>query len=119
MGSMRLFDALFGEEMFPRNLRAVEELKALAAEHGRSLPQLALRWVIASPVVSTALVGCRNVTEVEDNVGAVGWDLSADELAAIEDILQSGNGAQRQCLVYEANHDYAEVMREIVSATNP
>jgi carboxylate-amine ligase len=44
---------------------------------------------------------------------------SAAELEALEDILQHGNGAHRQRLVYEANHDYAEVVREIVQATTP
>ena len=86
MMGMRLFDALFGAETFPRNLQAVEELKGIAARYGRSLPQLALRWGTSNPVVSTALVGCRNVTEVEDNVGAVGWTLSDDELAEIDAI---------------------------------
>jgi aryl-alcohol dehydrogenase-like predicted oxidoreductase len=84
MAGMRLFDALFGEERFPRNLAVVEELKELAAAHGRSLPQLALRWAITHPAVSTALVGLRNTTELEDNVGALGWELSAEELAEID-----------------------------------
>ena len=86
MAGMRLFDALFGEEAFPRNLQVVEDLKAFAADHGRSLPQLALRWATTDPVVSTALVGCRNVAEVEDNVGALGWELSADDLGEIDAI---------------------------------
>jgi carboxylate-amine ligase len=42
---------------------------------------------------------------------------SANELEAIEDLLQNGNGAYRQRVVYEANHDYTEVMREIVEAS--
>jgi len=44
---------------------------------------------------------------------------SAAELEAIEDILENGNGAARQRVVYEANHDYQEVMQEIVEATRP
>jgi carboxylate-amine ligase len=44
---------------------------------------------------------------------------SAAELEALEDILHHGNGAHRQRLVYEANHDYSEVVREIVEATTP
>jgi aryl-alcohol dehydrogenase-like predicted oxidoreductase len=83
MGSIKLFDHLFGPDHFPRNLRVVEELKALAARHGRSLPQLALRWAISNPVVSTALVGCRTVAEVEDNVGALSWAMSATDEAEI------------------------------------
>jgi carboxylate-amine ligase len=44
---------------------------------------------------------------------------SAGDLEAIEDILENGNGAARQRVVYEANHDYLEVMQEIVEATKP
>jgi carboxylate-amine ligase len=42
---------------------------------------------------------------------------SAAELEGIDDILERGNGAERQRVVYEANHDYLEVMQEIVEAT--
>jgi aryl-alcohol dehydrogenase-like predicted oxidoreductase len=86
MGSIKLIDGLFGAESFPRNLRAVEELKGIAARYGKSLPQLALRWAISNPVVSTALVGCRTVTEVEDNVGALGWSIADADLAEIDAI---------------------------------
>lgn len=86
MGSIRLFDTLFGRNSFPRNLRVVDDLKALAARSGRSLPQLALRWALANPVVSTALVGCRTVAEVEDNVGALDGSLSEADLAEIDAI---------------------------------
>jgi carboxylate-amine ligase len=40
-----------------------------------------------------------------------------DDLEALEDLLERGNGAARQVVVYEANHDLREVMREIVGAT--
>jgi aryl-alcohol dehydrogenase-like predicted oxidoreductase len=86
MGTIKMFAALFGPEKFKDNVRAVEELKAIAAKYDKSLPQLALRWAISHPAVSTALVGCRNVAEVEDNVGAIGWEISAQDLAAIDAI---------------------------------
>ena len=86
MGPIKLFDTLFGPEHFPRNLRVVEELKGLAARHGRSLPQLALRWAISNPIVSTALVGCRTVAEVENNVGALGSPIDEDDLREIDAI---------------------------------
>jgi aryl-alcohol dehydrogenase-like predicted oxidoreductase len=84
MGSIKLFDSLFGPDAFPRNVRAVEELKAIAARYGRSLPQLALRWVTSNSVISTALVGCRSVAEVDDNVGALGWSIDAADLDEID-----------------------------------
>ena len=44
---------------------------------------------------------------------------SAAEFDALEDILENGNGASRQVVVYEANHDLREVVREILDATVP
>ena len=88
MGSIKMFDALFGPETFPDNVRAVDELKGIAARYGKSLPQLALRWAISNPAVSTALVGCRTVAEVEDNVGAIGWSISDADLAEIDAIFE-------------------------------
>src|SRR6266566_381035 len=88
MAGMRLFDALFGAEAFPRNLQVVEELKALAAKYGRSLPQLALRWAISHPAVSTSLVGCRSTAEVEDNIGAIGWSIADADHAEIDALFE-------------------------------
>lgn len=70
------------------HVRAVEELKDIATRHGKSLPQVALRWAISHPAVSTALVGCRTVAEVEDNAGTIGWSLGDDDLAEIDRIFE-------------------------------
>jgi aryl-alcohol dehydrogenase-like predicted oxidoreductase len=86
MGSIKLFEMLFGPESFPRNLRVVEELEGIAARHGRSLAQLALRWATSNAAVGTALVGCRSVGEVEDNVAALGFSISEAELREIDAI---------------------------------
>ena len=86
MGAIKIFAALFGPEKFKDNVRAVNELKDVAARNGKSIAQLALRWATSHPAVSTALVGCRTVAEVEDNVGAVGWTISDADLAEIDAI---------------------------------
>jgi aryl-alcohol dehydrogenase-like predicted oxidoreductase len=88
MGSIKLFDTLFGPESFPRNVRAVRELEAIAKRYDRSLPQLALRWTTSHPAISTALVGCRTVAEVEDNAGAIGWSISDEDLAEVDAIFE-------------------------------
>jgi aryl-alcohol dehydrogenase-like predicted oxidoreductase len=88
MGSIKMFESLFGPESFPRNIRAVEELKDIAARYERSLPQLALRWALSHPAISTALVGCRNEAELEDNAGAVGWSITDDDLDEIDAIFE-------------------------------
>jgi glutamate---cysteine ligase / carboxylate-amine ligase len=91
----------------------LDENKWLAARHGMEGELVDLP---RPERISTKALATRLYERLREHAQDLG---SADELAAIEDILQSGNGAQRQTLVYEANHDYAEVMREIVEATNP
>ena len=58
----------------------------MAKRYNKSLPQLALRWTLSNPVISTALVGCRNPGEVDDNVGAVGWTISEADMTEIDAI---------------------------------
>lgn len=86
MGSLNLFQHLFGPDYFPRNLAVVEDLRPIAGRYGKTLPQLALRWTLSNPVISTALVGCRSVAEVEDNVGALGWSIADADMQAIDAI---------------------------------
>ena len=88
MGGINLFQTMFGPEHFPNNIKAVEELKGMAAGYDKSLPQFALRWTLSHPVVSTALVGCRKAAEVEDNVGALGWDIRQEDFAEIDAIFE-------------------------------
>jgi aryl-alcohol dehydrogenase-like predicted oxidoreductase len=91
MGAIKMFEALFGPDAFPNNVRAVNELKSIAARYDRSLPQLALRWTTSNPAVSTSLVGCRNVAELEDNAGATDFTISDADLAEIDAIFE-GHG---------------------------
>ena len=87
LGNISLFRSLFGPEHFLRNLDAVEDLKRLAAKYDKTLPQFALRWTLANPVVGTALVGFREPAEVTENLGALGWTISAPDMAEIDMIL--------------------------------
>ena len=88
MGGINLFQTMFGPEHFPNNIKAVEELKGLATSYNKSLPQFALCWTLSHPAVSTALVGCRKAAEVEDNVGALGWDIRQEDFAEIDAIFE-------------------------------
>ena len=79
---------MFGPEHFPRNLEAVEGLKRLAAKYDKTLPQFALRWSLSNPVIGTALVGFREPAEVTENLGALGWTISAADKVEIDAILE-------------------------------
>ena len=90
----------------------LDENKWLAARHGMEgeLVDLPERRLVPAKELARRLYD--RLREHAEDLG------SAAELEAIEDILDHGNGAHRQRVVYEANHDYAEVMREIVEATS-
>ena len=78
---------LFTGDHFLGVLRAADRLQALAADHGRTLPQLAIAWVLDNPAVSVALVGMRNPAELEENVAAAGWKLTDEIRGEIDRIL--------------------------------
>ena len=75
---------LFTEEVFARNVAAVDELKPIAARHGKTVAHLALRWVLSNPVVSVALVGFRRPVEVEEGAASLDWSLDQETLDEID-----------------------------------
>ena len=85
-GTITLMEHLFGANSYLKNLRAVEELKPMAQRYGKSLPQFALHWTLSNPVISTALVGCRDEDEVNDNAGAIGWSIADEDMREIDQI---------------------------------
>jgi aryl-alcohol dehydrogenase-like predicted oxidoreductase len=62
----------------------VDELVALAAETGKSVPQVALNWVLRRPTVSSVIVGARDIGQLQENLGAVGWWLTEDQVARLD-----------------------------------
>jgi len=63
------------EEIYGQTMNVVEELKAVAAEVGRSPAQVALNWLLARPGVSSVIVGTTRPTHLLDDLGALGWRL--------------------------------------------
>ncbi|MGW5388142.1 aldo/keto reductase [Nocardia sp. NPDC003963] len=61
----------------------VDVLDEIAAETGRSVPQIALNWLLTRPTVGTVIVGARNEEQLRQNLGAIGWELTADQLARL------------------------------------
>ncbi|HEV3425425.1 MAG TPA: aldo/keto reductase [Paraburkholderia sp.] len=69
------------EEYLFRVLDAIEEV---AAETGKSVPQIALNWLLQRPTVSTVLIGARNEEQLRQNLGAVGWNLTPEQVAKLD-----------------------------------
>jgi aryl-alcohol dehydrogenase-like predicted oxidoreductase len=64
--------------------KVVEALDAVAKETGKSVPQVALNWVVQRPSISTVIFGARNEEQLRQNLGAVGWNLSAEQIAKLD-----------------------------------
>ncbi|MFE2957101.1 aldo/keto reductase [Nocardia tengchongensis] len=62
----------------------VDVLDEIAAETGRTVPQIALNWLLRRPTVSTVIVGARDEEQLRQNLGAVGWSLDADQIARLD-----------------------------------
>lgn len=77
---------LFEREHFLKELRVTARLQELAAQHGRTVAQLAIAWVLGHPALSVALVGMRNPRELKENVAAVDWRLTSEDRATIDQI---------------------------------
>ena len=80
--TQRLADRYFTEE----NWRIVEELEAFCAARGRSLLELAFGWLAAHPFVSSVIAGATKPEQLEQNVRAVDWALTPEDLAEIDRI---------------------------------
>lgn len=64
--------------------RVIDALEAIAAETGRTVPQIAINWLLQRPTVSSVIIGARDEAQLRDNLGAVGWSLTADQVAALD-----------------------------------
>ncbi|MCR6685807.1 aldo/keto reductase [Pseudoxanthomonas sp.] len=64
--------------------RVVDALDEVAAETSRTVPQVALNWLLQRPTVSSVIVGARNEEQLKQNLGAVGWNLSAEQVARLD-----------------------------------
>jgi aryl-alcohol dehydrogenase-like predicted oxidoreductase len=67
-----------------RVYRVVDALDAVARETGKSVPQVALNWLLQRPTVASVIVGARNEDQLRDNLGAVGWNLTAAQVEALD-----------------------------------
>jgi aryl-alcohol dehydrogenase-like predicted oxidoreductase len=60
--------------------RVVDALDVIATETGKSVPQIALNWLLQRPTVATVIIGARNETQLRQNLGAVGWKLGPEQM---------------------------------------
>jgi aryl-alcohol dehydrogenase-like predicted oxidoreductase len=64
----------------------VDVLGEIAAETGRTVPQIAINWLLQRPTVSSVIVGARNEQQLLDNLGAVGWALAPEQITRLDEV---------------------------------
>jgi aryl-alcohol dehydrogenase-like predicted oxidoreductase len=72
----------FDEE---RLFTIVDALDAVAAEAGKTIPQVALNWLLQRPTVSSIIIGARNEAQLIENIGAIGWTLTREQIARLDE----------------------------------
>ncbi|MDE5442864.1 aldo/keto reductase [Bradyrhizobium sp. CSA207] len=79
--------AQFGPPVNEERLYAVVDvLDRIAAETGRTVPQIAIAWLLSRPSVSSVIIGARDEAQLRDNLGALGWSLSVDQIKRLDEV---------------------------------
>ncbi|TKB17037.1 MAG: aldo/keto reductase [Mesorhizobium sp.] len=83
----RLHDtASFGPPVEDEHLfKVVDALEAVAAETGKTVPQVAINWLLQRPTVSSVIIGARNEEQLRQNLGAVGWALTPKQMKSLDE----------------------------------
>jgi aryl-alcohol dehydrogenase-like predicted oxidoreductase len=64
--------------------RVVDALDAVAKECGKSIPQVALNWLLQRPTVASVIIGARNEQQLRQNLDAAGWNLSPEQVSKLD-----------------------------------
>jgi aryl-alcohol dehydrogenase-like predicted oxidoreductase len=62
----------------------VDAIDEIAKETGKTVPQIALNWLLQRPTVSTLIIGARNEEQLKQNLGALGWNLTKEQIAKLD-----------------------------------
>ncbi|MDZ7292712.1 MAG: aldo/keto reductase [candidate division KSB1 bacterium] len=86
----------FQEPELSVNLELVKKLLPLAQRHDRTVAQLAIAWVLRRAEVTAAIVGARRPSQIEETTAAADWQISTEDIAAIETLLAEREQQLRQ-----------------------
>jgi aryl-alcohol dehydrogenase-like predicted oxidoreductase len=64
--------------------RVVDALEVVARETGKSVAQIAINWLLQRPTVANVIIGARNEEQLRQNLGAVGWNLTPEQVALLD-----------------------------------
>lgn len=62
----------------------IDVMEEIAAETGKTIPQIAINWLLHRPTVVSVIIGARNAEQLRENLGAVGWHLTTEQMARLD-----------------------------------
>ena len=65
--------------------RVVDALEVVAQQTGKTIPQIALNWLLGRPTVATLVIGARSEEQLRENLGALGWQLTPEQVALLDE----------------------------------
>jgi aryl-alcohol dehydrogenase-like predicted oxidoreductase len=68
-----------------RLYRVIDALDAVATETEKSVPQIAINWLLQRPTVATVLIGARDESQLRQNLGSIGWHLNQGQLERLDE----------------------------------
>ena len=68
--------------------KVIDGLEEIAKETGKTVPQVALNWLLQRPTVVNIVIGARNAEQLKQNLGAVGWNLTKEQVAKLDAVSQ-------------------------------
>jgi aryl-alcohol dehydrogenase-like predicted oxidoreductase len=68
-----------------RLYRVVDALETVAQQTGKTVPQIALNWLLGRPTVATIIIGARSEAQLRENIGAMGWQLTPEQVALLDE----------------------------------
>ncbi|WP_329389242.1 aldo/keto reductase [Streptomyces sp. NBC_01351] len=95
----------------------VDALDEVARETGRSIPQVAINWLLARPTVSSVIVGARDEAQLRQNIGAIGWTLSPEQTARLD--AASHRPAPYPYFPYERQEGFARLNPPLIAPATP
>lgn len=66
----------------------IDVMRAVSNETGKTIPQIAINWLLQRPTVANVIIGARNESQLQDNLGAIGWNLTKDQMERLDKVSQ-------------------------------
>jgi aryl-alcohol dehydrogenase-like predicted oxidoreductase len=70
----------------PRVMAVVDAVRDVARERGKTMVEVAMNWVLSHPEITVAISGSDTINQIDDNLGALGWQLSAEEIETLDQV---------------------------------